>query len=128
MKLHHPSIFAMFSTADSSRTEVTDDQKERVSDLYPSPANDEENAVPPSDEDEKGNETGSYEVDWDGPDDKTNPRNWNNMYKAWITFQLGMLALAASLGSSIIAPAETEVARYVGVSKEVSVLTISLYV
>ncbi|KAF8864616.1 MFS general substrate transporter [Acephala macrosclerotiorum] len=118
----------MFSTAHSSRTVVTDDQQERVSDLYPSPANDEENVVPLSDEDEKRNETGSYEVDWDGPDDKTNPRNWGNLYKAWITFQLGMLALAASLGSSIIAPAETKVARYVGVSREVSVLTVSLYV
>lgn len=118
----------MFLTVDSSRTEVNDNQQERVSDLYPSPLNDEENAVPSSDEDEKGSETGSYEVDWDGPDDKANPRNWSNLYKAWQTFILGMLALAASLGSSIIAPAETEVARYVGVSTETSVLTISLYV
>jgi multidrug resistance protein len=39
-----------------------------------------------------------------------------------------MLALAASLGSSIIAPAEEAIAAYTGVSVEVSVLSISLYV
>lgn len=37
--------------------------------------------------------------------DPENPRNWSTKYKSWITFQLGMLALSASLGSSIIAPA-----------------------
>jgi hypothetical protein len=67
-------------------------------------------------------------VGWDGPFDKENPRNWSTPYKAWITFQLSMLALAASMGSSIIAPANKEIARYVGVSSEVAVLTVSLYV
>jgi hypothetical protein len=66
-------------------------------------------------------------VDWDGDDDQDNPRNWPNGYKYWITFQLGMLALAASLGSSIISPANQTIGKYVGVSSEVSVLSISLY-
>ena len=39
-----------------------------------------------------------------------------------------MLALAASLGSSIICPAEPAIAAYLGLSEEVTVLVISLYV
>ncbi len=59
--------------------------------------------------------------------EKENPRNWSTAYKSWLTFQLGMLALAASMGSSIIAPAERTIAKYTGVSSEVAVLSISLY-
>ncbi|KAK5112252.1 hypothetical protein LTR62_004413 [Meristemomyces frigidus] len=69
----------------------------------------------------------AFKVKFDG-DDKTNPRNWSTMYKAFITWQLGMLALAASLGSSIIAPAEPTIATYTGVSQETMVLAVSLYV
>lgn len=65
-------------------------------------------------------------VDWD-ENEASNPQNWTTPYKCWVTFQLGMLALAASLGSSIIAPAEAEIATYIGVSLEVVILTISLY-
>jgi MFS family permease len=66
-------------------------------------------------------------VDWD-EGDQANPRNWSTGYKSWITFQLSMLALAASLGSSIIAPAQDAISAYTGVSHEVAVLSISLYV
>lgn len=66
-------------------------------------------------------------VDWE-ENDKGNPRNWSTGRKSIITFQLSMLALAASLGSSITAPAEADIANYVGVSREVSVLSISLYI
>jgi hypothetical protein len=65
-------------------------------------------------------------VDWK-PGDLENPRNWSPGYKCWVTFQLGMLAFSASLGSSIISPAESAIAQYVGVSSEVAVLSISLY-
>ena len=66
-------------------------------------------------------------VDWT-ENDPDNPRNWSNGYKSWLTFQLGMLALAASLGSSIIAPAEDAISIYTGVSREVTVLCISFYI
>jgi hypothetical protein len=76
-----------------------------------------------------GKEEGSVDsnvVGWE-PDDPENPRNWSLGLKIWITFQLGMLALCGSLGSSIISPAEEVISEYVGVSQEVTVLTISLY-
>jgi hypothetical protein len=70
--------------------------------------------------------TTSNIVEWER-DDVRNPRNWPLGFKFWIAFQLGLLALCGSLGSSIIAPAEEVIAKYVGVSSEVTVLVTSLY-
>lgn len=68
-----------------------------------------------------------YIVKW-APDDPLNPQNWSNRYRWWVTFQLGLLALVGSLGSSILTPADDTIAAYIGVSNEVSVLSLSLYV
>lgn len=79
-----------------------------------------------------GNETNltipnsAYLVKWD-QNNTSNPQNWSDKYKWWVTFQLGMLALAGSLGSSITTPADNIIAEYVGVSDEVAVLDVSLY-
>lgn len=78
-------------------------------------------------ETDETDEKKAYLVDWE-PDDKANPRNWSTPYKSWITFQLGMLALAASLGSSIISPAEDAVMAYTHISSEVAVLPVSFYI
>ncbi|KAL6246003.1 hypothetical protein RBB50_007156 [Rhinocladiella similis] len=67
-------------------------------------------------------------VTWDGDDDKENPQNWSTSYKSWVTAQLSMLAFTASLASSIIAPANQTIAAYIGVSEDVVVLNVSLYV
>ena len=69
----------------------------------------------------------AYRVDWE-PNDPENPRNWKTAYKGWLTFQLGMLALAASLGSSIISPANNAISAYIHVSPQVATLSLSLYV
>jgi hypothetical protein len=65
-------------------------------------------------------------VEWDAGDAR-NPRNWSRLFKYWITLQLGMLAFAASIGSSITAPATNSIATYANISHEISVLSISLY-
>ena len=91
---------------------------------------DEENPSQVSSEKEnekKKDEKDSYLVDWE-PNDKANPRNWSTLYKSWMTFQLAMLALSASLGSSIISPAEDAIIAYTHISAEVAVLPISLYI
>lgn len=92
---------------------------------------DEENLPPVSAEDaevEKEQREGDpFLVKFD-PDDKANPKNWTVNFRSWCTFQLGMLALSASLGSSIISPAEAQIVAYTGISDEVSVLAISLYI
>ena len=69
----------------------------------------------------------SYRVQWD-INDSENPREWSTAYKGWLTLQLGMLALASSLGSSIISPAENAIAKYTHISPEVATLSLSLYV
>lgn len=68
----------------------------------------------------------AYLVKWD-TNDPSNPENWPIAFKWWVTFQLGMLALTGSLGSSITTPADNIIAEYVGVSSEVAVLDVTLY-
>lgn len=68
-----------------------------------------------------------YIVKW-APNDPLNPQNWSDRYRWWVTFQLGLLAFVGSLGSSILTPADDTIAAYIGVSNEVSVLSLSLYV
>jgi hypothetical protein len=111
-------------TSISSRTEVADQDKEW--DVTQTPPGDVENNLT-SRAGSANKERDPNIVDWEGQDDQENPRNWSTGYKSWITLQLGLLALSASLGSSIIAPAENEISKYTGVSAEVGVLAISLY-
>ncbi|KAH8692152.1 major facilitator superfamily domain-containing protein [Talaromyces proteolyticus] len=68
----------------------------------------------------------AYIVKW-APNDPLNPQNWTDPYRWWVTFQLGMLALLGSLGSSITTPADKTIAKYIGVSDEVVILDLSLY-
>ena len=113
----------------SSATSTASTKHEPQLDHPASQIHDDENPPLPAAEEqlaekEKGD---PFLVAW-AEDDKENPRNWSTAYKSWITFQLGMLALAASLGSSIISPAEDTIAKYVGISTEVAVLSVSLYI
>ncbi|KAL7941179.1 major facilitator superfamily domain-containing protein [Trichoderma barbatum] len=66
-------------------------------------------------------------VKWD-ENEPANPFNWATPYKAFITFQLGMIAMAASVGSSIMAPTEPTLQKVFHVGHEVSVLCTSLYI
>jgi hypothetical protein len=84
---------------------------------------DEEQAVKVNEEDEKD----EIVVGWDDDNDRENPQNWSTSFKIWVTVQLSLLAFAASLASSIISPASKTIAEYVGVSQNVVVLNVSLY-
>lgn len=59
--------------------------------------------------------------------DRENPHSFSSRYKAWLAFQMGLMCLAATLGSSIIAPAGPAIAETYNISQEVSVLSISLF-
>ena len=72
-------------------------------------------------------DTDNFLVDWDD-DDPENPQNWSMAYKLWLTIQLALLAFIASLGSSIMSPAIDDISTYTGVSHEVNILCVSLYV
>ena len=71
-----------------------------------------------------------YMVDWepDASHDPLSPYSWSIKYRAWVTAQLALMALAASLASAITAPASPAIARYLGVTEEIVVLNVSLYV
>jgi len=123
------------STSSSTTLPSTENTRPSVSggDISPQRLSnhDEESLRHPGTHDERvekeGKEKDEFLVAW-GPADQENPKNWTNAYKSWITFQLGMLALSASLGSSIISPAEQTIARYTGISSEVAVLVVALYI
>ncbi|CAK4033850.1 MFS general substrate transporter [Lecanosticta acicola] len=74
-----------------------------------------------------GEKDPAFKVDFE-ENDPTNPRAFSTAKKAWITLQLGFMALTGSLGSSIIAPAEPAISEYVGVSQEITVFCVALYV
>jgi hypothetical protein len=88
-----------------------------------STAQDEEHAVKVNEQEEKD----EILVEWDGDNDPENPQNWSTPFKTWATIQLSLLAFAGSLASSIISPASKTIAEYVGVSQNVVVLIVSLY-
>ena len=90
------------------------------------PSDEEKESSPPVKVDKK-EEPEAILVTWD-ENEPANPRNWSTPYRCWVTFQLGMLALAASLGSSIISAAENSIVEEMKVNKEVTVPGISLYV
>ncbi|KAK6607733.1 MFS multidrug transporter [Botrytis cinerea] len=81
-------------------SQVSGPQSHSQSDVHQTPVSDHEKSLGPN-----ASRDDRILVGWDGDDDQGNPRNWSTLYKSWITFQLGMLALSASLGSSIISPA-----------------------
>ena len=61
-------------------------------------------------------------------DDPEDPKNWSNSYRAFCTFQLGILAFSASMASSIISPSAQVLAEKFNVSENIMVFDVSLYV
>ena len=60
--------------------------------------------------------------------ESANPRNFSPPRKWFLTILLGSLAAVGSFGSSVTAPAEDALSRYLGISYEATILTVSLYV
>jgi MFS transporter, DHA1 family, multidrug resistance protein len=69
-----------------------------------------------------------YVVEFDGADDPMHAQNWPLKKKLPIAVMLGYTTLTAAFGSSIFSAATIRVAHVFGVSTEVGVLGVSLYV
>ena len=69
-----------------------------------------------------------YLVDFDGPGDPLFAQNWKIGRKVKVAVVLGYTTLVAAWGSSIFSSATTEVAAAFGLSTEVSLLGLTLYV
>ncbi|KAH0333436.1 MFS general substrate transporter, partial [Aureobasidium melanogenum] len=69
-----------------------------------------------------------YVVEFDGPNDPMHAQNWPFKKKLPVAASLGFVTLTAAFGSSIFSSATGAVALENGVSREVGILGISLYV
>ncbi|KAL8642639.1 MAG: hypothetical protein Q9228_000688 [Teloschistes exilis] len=69
-----------------------------------------------------------YVVEFDGPDDPMHPQNWTMRKKVAIAAMLGYTTLVSAFASSIFSTATTVVGAQFGVSTEVGLLGLSLYV
>ncbi|KAI9325545.1 putative MFS multidrug transporter [Zopfochytrium polystomum] len=68
-------------------------------------------------------------VDWDGPNDPENPKNWPKARRWLITMVAALFTLMGPLGSSIIAPAVPAVARDLDLTTDVQrEMIISIFV
>ncbi|EMC92415.1 hypothetical protein BAUCODRAFT_77726 [Baudoinia panamericana UAMH 10762] len=70
----------------------------------------------------------SFLVDWDGPNDPGNPHNMPQSRKWTITIVAALMTFVVSFGSSVFSTATTVTAEQFGVSEEVMILSVSLYV
>ncbi|KAK4132973.1 MFS general substrate transporter [Trichocladium antarcticum] len=69
-----------------------------------------------------------YVVEFDGPDDPLHAQNWPFKKKLFTGVMLGFTTMTAAFGSSIFSAATGAVASQFGVSTQVSLLGVSLYV
>ncbi|EXJ94135.1 hypothetical protein A1O1_02528 [Capronia coronata CBS 617.96] len=67
-------------------------------------------------------------VDWYGPDDPENPRNWSTPKKFWVTFEICLLTFSVYVGSAIYSAGITDVSSQFGVSKVAATLGLTLFV
>ncbi|KAI0686159.1 MFS polyamine transporter [Earliella scabrosa] len=75
------------------------------------------------------NATATYIVDWDGPDDPDNPRNWKFSRKWGVTAVVSAYTFMSPLSSSMMAPASPRIAEQFGITNStVIALLTSTYV
>ncbi|KAF8215122.1 MFS polyamine transporter [Mycena galopus ATCC 62051] len=68
-------------------------------------------------------------VDWEGPDDPLNPKNWSRKKKWAATLVVSSFTLISPVSSSMIAPASYQVAEHFGVTNDVVIgLITSIFV
>ncbi|EIM92287.1 MFS general substrate transporter [Stereum hirsutum FP-91666 SS1] len=67
-------------------------------------------------------------VTWDSKDDPENPQNWSYSYKVIVTVLFGMITMCSTFASSIFSSASNDVSEQYGVSTEVTILGLSLFV
>ncbi|KAI8634234.1 major facilitator superfamily transporter [Xylariaceae sp. FL1651] len=69
-----------------------------------------------------------YVVEFDGPDDPYHAQNWSTKKKILMAAMLGFTTMTSAFTSSIFSAATPYVAAEFGVSREVGILGVSLYV
>ncbi|KAK0528732.1 hypothetical protein OC834_003952 [Tilletia horrida] len=67
-------------------------------------------------------------VHWEGDHDSENPMNWSTWYRWYLTFVAGLLVLNSTFTSSAPSSISTITGEEFGFSREVAILTISVFV
>ncbi|KAF8877589.1 MFS polyamine transporter [Mucidula mucida] len=68
-------------------------------------------------------------VDWDGPDDPENPRNWPYQKRWRVTMAVSLFTFASTVTSSGIAPGSGKIAEEFGITSQPMVaMTVSIFV
>lgn len=71
----------------------------------------------------------TLQVDWDGPDDPENPKNWPNKKKWAATITVSFFTFISPVSSSMVAPALSSIAAEFNVTDQVvSQLMLSVFV
>ncbi|RFU23826.1 hypothetical protein B7463_g12514, partial [Scytalidium lignicola] len=113
-------------TRSSSQQDPGVSDEEKLSRILSSDKNMTDGFTP--DEEEKRGPVRSGPVDWDGPNDPGNPRNFSTPKKVFITANLAVLVSIVTFASSVLSPATASLAKEFAISKEVSILVTSLFV
>lgn len=66
-------------------------------------------------------------VTWDSDDDPENPMNWPRSKKMRVTMLMGITTMSSTFASSIFSASAPYIARDYGISEEVSILGLSLF-
>jgi MFS family permease len=66
-------------------------------------------------------------VDWDGPNDPANPKNWSLGLRIYHTLLPALYGFSVSIGTSIYAPAVFDIEAKFNVSQSVALLGLSLF-
>ncbi|KAL1791827.1 hypothetical protein ACET3X_009578 [Alternaria dauci] len=75
---------------------------------------------------EKGKDL--HVIDWYGPDDPQNPRNWSRAKRYFVTFEICFLTFSVYIGSAIYTPGLMGVMAEFGVAQVPATLGLTLYV
>ncbi|CEI61322.1 Caffeine resistance protein 5 [Fusarium venenatum] len=75
---------------------------------------------------EKGKDV--HVVDWYGPDDPENPRNWSRIKRFFVTFEICLLTFSVYIGSAIYTAGIQDVMQVFGVSQVAATLGLTLFV
>ncbi|CCH42962.1 Polyamine transporter 2 [Wickerhamomyces ciferrii] len=76
---------------------------------------------------EDSNEIDPATLDWDGPDDKANPKNWPT-WKRWaITMATAMICLEVSFGSSLYVAGVPDLMKQMHISQELGLSGLTFY-
>jgi DHA1 family multidrug resistance protein-like MFS transporter len=107
-----------FKTDDGT---ATPGEKNETQDELPTSANATSPAPQPT---EERNDL----VDWEGPNDPENPQNWSRKYRWYTIMILAFMTFVVSFASSVWSTATVVTAEQFGVSQEVMILGVTLYV